>query len=188
MALLRRSLLLALLALAVLGPGALLGQGAASREYQVKAAFLYNFTKFVEWRDTSLGDRTSPLRLCVVGDDPFGSVLDDILWGETAAGRPLLPERHDVSEPLENLRSCQVLYVSRSERARVRQILEVVEGLPVLTVSDLPGFLDAGGHIQFVMDGGKVKFAIDQAAAERARLRISSKLLRLALAPREGGG
>ncbi|HYG64997.1 MAG TPA: YfiR family protein [Thermoanaerobaculia bacterium] len=184
MALLRRTVLLALLALVPLVPAALLGQRAASPEYQVKAAFLYNFTKFVEWLDARPGER-SPLRLCVLGNDPFGETLDGIVFGEMVGSRPLLPERVDAGEPLNSLRSCQVLFVSRSERARVREVLESLAETPVLTVSDLQGFLDAGGHIQFVMQGNKVRFAIDQAAAERSRLRISSKLLRLALSPSE---
>lgn len=181
MAFLRRTLLLPL---AVLFPCLLLGQRATSPEYQVKAAFLYNFTKFVEWLDARPGDR-APFRLCVLGEDPFGDTLDNIVFGEMVGSRPLLPERIDATERLEDARSCEVVFVCRSERARVRQVLEVVSGAPVLTVSDLPGFLEAGGHIQFVMQEGKVRFAINQAAAERARLRISSKLLRLALPPSE---
>lgn len=187
MALLSRALVVAPLVLvAVLAPGAVQGQRIASPEYQVKAAFLYNFTKFVEWPPLPPGDR-SPLRLCILGDDPFGNTLDEIVFGESVGGRPLLPERRHASEPLENQRSCHVLFISRSERGRMRQVLDAVAGLPVLTVSDVPGFLDAGGQVQFVMAGGKVRFAINQAAAERARLRISSKLLRLALDPREAG-
>jgi hypothetical protein len=138
-------------------------QGILS-EYDVKAAFLFNFTKFVEWPPPAFADERSPLKLCVLGENPFGKTLR-ALTGEEVGGRRLLLTR---PENLNNLESCHVLYVSRSERERLSQILAGVRNAPVLTVGDTPGFID------------QVRFDINQEAAERAGIKISSRLLALA--------
>jgi hypothetical protein len=150
-------------------------------EYQVKAAFLFNFTKFVEWPDDVFLEN-GPLRLCIVGADPFGASLDGIVRGETVNGRPLAIDRH---RALADLSACQLLFVSRSEQGRMREILNAVDGDSVLTVGDSPSFLADGGMIEFRLEGSKVRFAIDPAKADRCRLKISSKLLRLAVNQRE---
>jgi hypothetical protein len=166
------------LAAAALLFGGAAARGAATLEYELKAAFLYNFVKFVEWPpDAFVGER-SPLTLCVFGEDPFGGSLDGAVRGETLGERPLTIQRPD---DLDELRDCQVLFVSRSERNRMAEVLARVEGAPVLTVGDADGFLRAGGMINFVLEENKVRFLINQTAAERGRLRISTKLLRLAL-------
>lgn len=169
----RAALLLAALALPA-APALAAAADEPSAEYGVKAAFLYNFTKFVEW--PSGADR-GDLVLCVFGDDPFGSGLDRLTQGERLDGRRLVVRR-----PAETgaLKSCHVLFVSRSERARVREILASVEDAPVLTVADLDGFLDQGGMIDLVLEQNKVRFQVRQDVAERSRLKISSKLLSLA--------
>lgn len=148
-----------------------------SPEYVLKAAFLYNFVKFVEWPAEAFAGAKSPLTICVFGTDPFGASLDGVVRGETLGERGLLVQR---PEALADLRDCQVLYVSRSERQRLPEVLAQVEGAPVLTVGDTGGFLRAGGVINFVLEDNKVRFQINQEAAERNRLTISSKLLRLA--------
>lgn len=173
MAFLRRVLIL-LLALLALPVSA---QEAPPLEYELKAAFLYNFVKFVDWPQDAFAGPRSPLTICVYGDDPFGSSLDGAVHGESLGERSLLVQRPAV---LEELRDCRVLFVSRSERQRLPEVLSEVEGAPVLTVSDTDGFLRAGGIINFVLEDNKVRFLINQDAAERSRLRISSKLLRLA--------
>lgn len=168
--------------LASLAPAGLRAEEAGTPvEYQVKAAFLFNFTKFVEWPD-DVFQENGPLRLCILGADPFGGSLDGIVRGETVNGRPLAIERH---RELADLSACHLLFVSRSERARLREIFEAVDGDSVLTVGDSPGFLAAGGMIELTLEGSKVRFAIDQAKAERSRLKISSKLLRLAVDQRQ---
>jgi hypothetical protein len=168
-ALLRRALVLVLLlALPV---------GAQELEYQLKAAFLYNFVKFVEWPPEAFAGERSPLTICVYGADPFGDTLDGVVRGETLGERSLLVQR---PEALDDLRDCHVLFVSRSERQRMPEILSRVEGAPVLTVGDTDGFLRAGGMINFVLEENKVRFLINPEAAGRSSLRISSKLLRLA--------
>ena len=172
MALLRRVFLL-LLASA----GLAFAQETAPLEYELKAAFLDNFVKFVEWPPEAFAVARSPLTICVYGTDPFGTSLDGVVRGESLGERSLLIQR---PEKLDELRDCHVLFVSRSERQRMPEVLARVEGTPVLTVGDTDGFLRAGGMINFVLEDNKVRFLINQAAAERSGLRISSKLLRLA--------
>jgi hypothetical protein len=169
-------LLAAACGLGVFGaPAVARAQGVLS-EYDVKAAFLFNFTKFVEWPPSAFGDERSLLKICVLGDNPFGKTLH-ALMGEEVGGRRLLLAH---LENLKNLESCHVLYVSRSERERLSQILTAVRSAPVLTVADTPGFIDQGGMINFILEGTKVRFDVNQEAAERAGLKISSRLLALA--------
>ena len=167
-------ILLAAILLAFL-PDGVFAQAAA--EYDVKAAFLYNFTKFVEWPPEAFSARSSQLRVCVLGDNPFGNVLDSVLQGEEAQGRRLSLLRVDV---LHNPSLCHVLFISRSERERIPAILAAVQGSPVLAVGEADGFLENGGTINFKVQEGKVRFEINTRAAERGGLKMSSKLLRLA--------
>lgn len=169
-----RSVLIPLLVLLALPVSA---QEAPPLEYELKAAFLYNFVKFVDWPQDAFAGPRSPLTICVYGEDPFGSSLDAAVRGESLGERSLLVQR---PAALDELRGCRVLFVSRSERQRMPEVLSRIEGAPVLTVSDTDGFLRAGGIINFVLEENKVRFLINQDGAERSRLRISSKLLRLA--------
>jgi hypothetical protein len=171
-ALLKRVVIL-VLALAL--PGAVVA--AQELEYQLKAAFLFNFVKFVEWPAEAFAGERSPLTICVYGADPFGDTLDNVVRGETVGERGLIVQR---PESPGELRDCHVLFVSRSEKERMPEILSHVEGAPVLTVADTDGFLKAGGIINFVLEDNKVRFLINPEAAERNRLKVSSKLLRLA--------
>jgi hypothetical protein len=148
----------------------------AAPEYDIKAAFLFNFTKFVEWPPTAFTDEHSPLKICVLGENPFGKILR-VLTEEEATGRRLSLIHLD---RLNSLETCHVLFVSRSERDRLPQVLAAVHSAPVLTVSDVPGFIDQGGMINFILEGSKVRFEVNQEAAERAGLKISSRLLALA--------
>ncbi|HEX3554778.1 MAG TPA: YfiR family protein [Thermoanaerobaculia bacterium] len=148
----------------------------AASEYDLKAAFLYNFTKFVDWPPSAFADEHSPLKICVLGEDPFGKTLR-ALMDEEVGGRRLQLLRLD---NLSNPAACHVLFVSRSERGRLPQILAGARDAPVLTVADTPGFLDHGGMINFILEGSKVRFDVNQEAAERAGIKISSKLLALA--------
>jgi YfiR/HmsC-like len=176
MAFLRR-VLVVLLGLLALPVSAQEVPSPAPLEYELNAAFLYNFVKFVEWPPDAFAGPRSPLTICVYGENPFGSSLDGAVRGESLGERSLLVQR---PAALDELRDCKVLFVSRSERQRMPEVLSQIEGAPVLTVSDTDGFLRAGGIINFVLEENKVRFLINQDAAERSRLRISSKLLRLA--------
>lgn len=145
-------------------------------EYDVKAAFLYNFTKFVEWPASAFTDEHSSLKICVVGKDPFGKSLEAVVREEVAGRKLTVWQKESMSNPA----GCQILFISRSEGERLTEILSAVRGLPVLTVSDTQGFLEQGGIINFILEGSKVRFEINQESAARAGLKISSKLLRLA--------
>jgi hypothetical protein len=146
-------------------------------EYEIKAAFLFNFTKFVEWPAISFSDAKAPIILGIIGKDPFGPSLDGIVDGQIVQGRGIVVRRE---RPGEYLRSCQILFIDDSERAQMPQILASLQGLSVLTVSDIEGFAEAGGVVQFVIEDSRVRFVINLEAASRAKLRINSKLLALA--------
>lgn len=170
----------ALVALLALAAAAARAQ-EAYQEYDVKAAFLYNFVKFVEWPAGAFAEERSPVEICVYGGDPFGRSLDDVIKGEAVQGRGLSIRRPASATGLDG---CHVLFIAAVERERVAEALAAVGGRPVLTVGDSDGFLRAGGMINFVLDEGRVRFRINEEVARRARLTISSKLLRLAQASR----
>lgn len=155
---------------------------ATPNEYQVKAAFLYNFAKFVEWPPGTFAGPNAPLVVEVLGEDPFGQSLDEAIGGRSVNGHPLLIHR---SRRLEDLRGCQLLFVSSAEQKRMPLILARLEGWPVLTVGEWETFAESGGIIQFLLEDNRVRFAINLDAATRARLKISSKLLTLAKIMRE---
>ena len=146
-------------------------------EYQVKAAFLYNFAKFVEWPPGSFKSANDPIVVCVLGRSPFGELLDQSVKGKQIEGHKLVVrEAPDVQECL----ACQLLFIAASERKRLPAILGFLKTGPVLTVGETANFAAAGGIINFKLDDGKVSLEINVHAAQRARLRISSKLLSLA--------
>jgi hypothetical protein len=153
----------------------------APQEYQIKAAFLYNFAKFVEWPAVAFRDAQSPLLVCVLGKDPFGEALDS-LRDKTVEGRKIQVRR---IARIEDAEGCHILFVSSSEREDLSRILKAVWGKSILTVGDMKGFTQAGGIINLTMTEGKISFEINTAAAERASLKISSKLLKLGRVVRE---
>jgi hypothetical protein len=174
------------LALALLPAAAARAAERAFAEHEVEAAFLYNFAKFVEWPAEAFADPAAPLVLCVHGEDPFGPFLDRLVAGETVGGRRLEVDRGRAAGALAG---CHLLFVARSEQPRFATLLAPLRRTSVLTVSDAPGFLEAGGLIRFVREGSKVRFEVNLPELARARLQVSSKLLRVARpAPRPGGG
>jgi hypothetical protein len=167
-----------LLVLALVGSPLSVGvQARASNEYQVKAAFLYNFAKFIDWPGEAFAGPSAPLIIGVVGDDPFGGALDQAINGKSIGGRPLAVRRLKWGQ---DLRSCHILYISSSEQKRLPQIIQSLRGASVLTVSDMERFNQQGGIINFILEANRVRFEINSRAADQARLRISSKLLALA--------
>lgn len=152
-------------------------QAQSPNEYQVKAAFLYNFAKFVDWPAEAFTDSNAPLVIGVIGDDPFGGALDQAVSGKSIGGHWLNVRRLKWGQ---DLRSCHILYISSSERRRLPQIIQSLRGASVLTVGDVEEFNQQGGIINFILESNKVRFEINSRAADQARLRISSKLLALA--------
>jgi hypothetical protein len=152
-------------------------KSAAVGEYQVKAAFLYNFTQFTDWAASAFPATNSPIIIGITGEDPFGSTIDEAVRGEVVRGRTLIVKRLRADE---DLRSCHVVFISRSEKEKVPRILDQLKGSPTLTVSDLSGFAQQGGMINLLLVNKAVKLEINQAVAEAAGLQISAKLLKLA--------
>jgi hypothetical protein len=149
-------------------------QSPTAGEYQVKAAFLFNFAKFVEWPASSFSDASAPLRICVLGRDPFGEALLNITKDKTVNGRRL---EVDQGMDLQAARTCHILFIASSERTRLKQIFEGLRGSDALTVGDTKGFVEQGGMINFVLEHDRVQFEVNRKAAEESGLKISSKLL-----------
>lgn len=142
-----------------------------SLEYRVKAAYLFNFTKFVDWPPDAT-PAGAPLVICVAGVSPFGGTLEETVHGELVGGRPL------TTRVVRDPSGCHVLFVPAGVAAA--PLLHDARTKPILTVGESDTFLQDGGIVKFVMEDGKVRFEISQDAASRAQLRISSRLLRLA--------
>ena len=144
-------------------------------EYQVKAAYLYNFGKFIRW--PAAAGKNGSFAICVLGHDPFGPTLDATLAGETIDGRKVVAMR---PARVQDAADCRILFISASENARLDDILAVLGKTGVLTVSDMPQFTQRGGMIQFVLEGDRVRFEVNLGAAQRASLSPSSELLKVA--------
>lgn len=177
-----RSTICALVPAAVLCAGTLRAQSAS--EYEIKAAFLYKFASFIQWPSTAgsppyADSFTGHARICigVLGADHFGPHLDQVVHGKLVSGREFAVERfHSASQALH----CEIVFISNSEQSRMGEILELFRGRPVLTVSEVPGFCERGGFVNLKVIDAAIRFEINAAAAERAGLRFSSKLLSLA--------
>ena len=148
----------------------------ASREYQIKAAILFNFMKFVEWPTEAFADNPSTLILGILGEDPFGPALESI-DGKTVQGRTLVVRRF---ASLQDLEPCQILFVSSSERDRLQAVFEAVDSWSVLTVGEMDRFAELGGIIGLDIRRNAISFDINSRAGQQAGLSISSELLNLA--------
>ena len=145
-------------------------------EYEIKALFLYEFGRFVEWPPSPEGE-SDPFPICVLGEDPFGVLLDEALRNKSSAGHAVIARRIlGISETGK----CRILFISPSEDRRLPEILGDLEGKSILTVGEGVQFTRRGGIIGFLMQGNRVRFAINMEAAGRVGLRLSSQLLRLA--------
>jgi hypothetical protein len=151
--------------------------GGTVDEYQVKAAFLYNFAVFVEWSSTAFKTDKDPMQICVLGVDPFGRSLVDLLKGKTVSGRPIAVT--DIADS-NRASACHIVFVSSSESKRARTILKGLPATGVLTVGETDGFASEGGMVNFTREDGRLRFEINPAVAVDARLRISSRVLQLA--------
>ncbi|MDD5327386.1 MAG: YfiR family protein [Phycisphaerae bacterium] len=162
----------------------------SSQEYQVKAAFLYNFLQFIDWPEDKSADNNQPLTIGIVGKDPFGDAFEPIK-DKKVKDRSVLIKRfnslEDLKKAVENNKTqpetctkCHLLFICSSEQENLKEILNLVKDYNVLTVGEMKGFLEAGGIINFLVVENKIRFEINTSAAERAKLEIRSQLLRLA--------
>jgi hypothetical protein len=146
-------------------------------EYQVKAAYLYNFAKFAEWPASAFTSADDPIRLCVLNDPPFHSELIQIVKDKTIAGRAVL------AVPVQNgqkARGCHILFIDSSQTGEATHLLEALHGSNVLTVGETESFVDQGGIISFVTQDGQVHFQVNHKAATQSGIRLSSRLLSVA--------
>ena len=153
-------------------------------EYQVKATYLYNFGRFVKWPETAPAGKGDSFSVCVLGQDPFGPILDATLAGEALDGKPVVLRR--LAKP-QGAGECRILFISSTEEKHLKEILNELNESGVLTVSDMPGFARRGGMIQFVLEGDRVRFEINLASAESSRLVLSSELLKVAASVKRDG-
>lgn len=147
-----------------------------SKEYQVKAAFLFNFTQFVKWPPQAFPSPDTPLTIGVLGSDPFGGALEAMVQGESINHHPLTVVH---SQNPADLLGCQLIFVSRSEKDRIGEVLSAVGSRPVLTVSDVDDFARQGGDIDLYLSDGRVRFEINPGSIRRGGLEVSSQLLTL---------
>ncbi len=160
----------------------------ATDEYRVKAVFLFNFARFVDWPAVTFGGDSAPFALCVYGDDPFGPDLDAVVDGASIAGRPMVVRR---LHALENVTGCQIVYIAASADRDFESVLAALAHRPTLTVSDLEGAARRGAMVRMLTVGGHVRLRINLDAVHAAHLTLSSNLLRAAevvgsAAPGEG--
>jgi hypothetical protein len=154
-----------------------LSENEQSVEYPVKFAFLYNFTKFVEWPPDSFPSPDASLVICIVGDDPFSPDLERELRTRTVEGHPIEVE---TLRPNANLSICHIVFVPVTEKGQAGRIVKGLKGSSTLTVGETDGFEALGGIINLTVEGNKIHFEVNLLAAERAGLKISAKLLGMA--------
>jgi hypothetical protein len=151
------------------------GETAAPNDHEVKAAFIYNFAKYIRWPESSASRKT--FRIGLAGKSPVGHALDEALRGRELQGRPIVVRRLD---SVEEVGQCDIVFVPASEKGNLKAILEAARDAPVLTVGDMENFTQSGGMINLFTEERRVRFEMNVEAAERAGLTPSSQLLRLA--------
>jgi hypothetical protein len=161
-----------------------MAQSQPPTEYEVKAAFLYEFGRFVEW-PVSPRQGGDSFAICVLGEDPFGLVLDETVQGKTISSATVIARRILAVRDAE---TCRILFISPSENSRLPEILKALEGRSVLTVGEENQFTRRGGMISFRTEENRVRIAINQAATERAGIKLSSQLLKIATVVEAAGG
>ncbi|MFC1510539.1 YfiR family protein [Candidatus Omnitrophota bacterium] len=156
--------------------------GSASEpltEHEIKAGFLYKFLFFTEWSKDKV-EEEDLITICIVGKDRFGDVFKSV-EGHLVNGRKLVIKRFEEGLYHEEFRKCQLLFISSSLQFEVEELMQFLQGYPVVTVSEFEGFAKSGGMINFVMKKNKVGFEINEAAAQREGIKFRSKLLRIAI-------
>jgi predicted TIM-barrel enzyme len=151
-----------------------------SSEYLIKAGFIYNFAKFVEWPASAFPQSDSPIVIGILGTDPFGSTIDRIVGDKKIGPHAFVVKRLKWAKDLKELKDCKILFVSSSEKMHVDELLQTVKSMSILTVGETPGFAERGGIIRFTLEDNRVHFEVNVEAAHQADLSISSRLLTLA--------
>jgi len=176
----RQAIALLLLAIALHARGAPAAGEMAAGEYQIKAAFLHHFAQFVDWPAAALPPG-APIVIGLVGEDPFGRTLDDVVAGKHANGHPIVIRHMRWNDPFG---ACQIVFIGSSELPHLAAILDATRGFSILTIADFDRFTERGGMIELITVDHRVQFDVNPSAAAEAHLRISSKLLQVAHAIR----
>ena len=155
-------------------------QDAQPSEYQVKAAFIFNFAKFVDWPPGAFADAKSPLYIGILGENPFGANLERTVQDKLLNNRPIVVKE---CRTLEEAKKCHLLFISTSEKKPLQETLDGLAGTNILTVGETETFIKSGGMINFFREGNRFRFEINDAAAKKAGLKIDSKLLGLGKKP-----
>lgn len=163
--------------LCLAGPAAAGAEPEVAKEYQLKAAYLYNFTKFVEWPRERFADDTSPIVIAVLGENPFGDELARLVSGRKVNGRPITVL---AARSVREGAAAHLLFISARDEKSLGPALAQLHAAGVLTVGESPGFAAGGGIITFILEADKVRFEINLTAAEQSRLKLSAQLLKLA--------
>jgi hypothetical protein len=166
-----------ILAALAAGPGRLGAAEEEAVEYAVKAAFLVNFTKFVEWPAGSFPDAKAPFVMGILGKDPFGKIIDAAVVGKKTGAREITLRRLEGTRGIE---ACHILFIASSEAGRREEIRRACAGKPILTVAEFPDFAETEGTVEFVKQDNKVRLEINIDNAREARLKVSANLLRIA--------
>lgn len=152
-------------------------ESSAPTLHQVQAAFLFNFAKFITWPDEAFQRNGGLLVIGVLGEDPFGAILEETIRGKTVMGKKLVVKRF---ERIQDAANSHILFVSTSEESHLSQMIKALEKTNTLTVSDMEQFTEYGGMVAFTMEDQKVRFNVNVGAVERAELKMGSQLLKLA--------
>jgi len=160
-----------------LGATSLSSQIPAEREYKVKAAFLFHLAQFVEWPSNAFSEANSPLIIGILGDNPFGVYLDELVYGEDINGHPLLIQHYQTAEEAT---TCHILFINLTDKKTIKEAVAALKGRSILTVSDNSDFIDQGGMVNLVKKNSKIRIVINTASTKEDDLKISSKLLAIA--------
>ena len=163
---------------------ALAQDSEASSEYLIKAGYIYNFAKLVEWPATAFAQPDSPIVIGIIGNDPFGPIIDKVLEGKKVNGHPFLIKRLKATA---DVKECHILFIGSSLSSHVADTIRLTRGTHILTISEIPGFADRGGIINLTLEQNKVRFEVNVDAAKEADLNISSRLLVLAKVIQQSG-
>ena len=147
-----------------------------SREYPLKAVFLLNFAQFTDWPTNAFDAPDSPFVVGILGNDPFGDLLDDAVRDETVNGRKFKVEHY---QRVEDIKTCHILFISESETRRLDKIVSDLKGKPILTVSDIDNSAYRGVCVRFLTENNKIHLRINLDSLKDANLVMSSKLLRV---------
>lgn len=151
-------------------------QSGALPENKLKAVFLYNFTRFIDWPAEAFYSSNAPFVIGIIGNDPFGNYIEEAVAGENISGHPIIVKRFQNVKDV----ACHILYINSNDPETTREILSTLSNRSILTVSDQKNFVKWGGMVRFFSEENKIRLQINNSAAKAAQLNISSKLLAVA--------